>query len=119
MASSRTRRSAYRRKTGEVGRQCWRAPGHSVSPVAVTGRISGWAVVSQGGGEAVAVARSTPTPPSCSRSRTSSSQAKSQASSAGWMRAQEKIPTDTRFTPASRISRTSSSHTVRGHCSGL
>lgn len=118
-ASSRTSRRACSRKTGEVGRQCWRAPGHTVSPFAVTGRISGWAVVSQGGGEAVAVARSTPMPPACSRSMTSSSQPKSQVSRVGWIRAQEKIATDTTVTPASRISRTSSSHTSRGHCSGL
>lgn len=94
-------------------------PGHTVSPEAVTGRISGWAVVSQGGGDAVAVARSTAMPPACSRSITSSSQVKSQSYRVGWMRAQEKIPTETRLTPASRISRTSSFHTSRGHCSGL
>ncbi len=50
---------------------------------------------------------------------TSSSHAKSHTSSDGWMRAQEKIPTETMLTPASRISRMSSSHTSRGHCSGL
>ncbi|CAM5474331.1 hypothetical protein SHIRM173S_06750 [Streptomyces hirsutus] len=58
-------------------------------------------------------------PPACSRSSTSSSQPKSQVFSAGCSRAQEKIPTDTTFTPASRISRTSSFQTLRDHCSGL
>jgi hypothetical protein len=32
--------------------------------------------------------------------------------------AQEKMPTETMLTPASRIARTSSSHTARGRCSG-
>lgn len=50
---------------------------------------------------------------------TSSSQPKSHSFSAGWMRAQEKIATETMLTPASRMSRMSSSHTSRGHCSGL
>lgn len=72
-----------------------------------------------GGGEAVAVARSTAMPPAWSRSSTSSSHSKSHRSSAGWRRAQEKMATETTVTPASRISRTSSFHTSRGHCSGL
>ena len=38
---------------------------------------------------------------------------------AGWSRAQEKTPALTMVTPASRISRTSSSQTDSGHCSGL
>ncbi len=104
---------------GDVGRQCWRDPGQMVSPAGPTGRISGWLVVNHGGGEAVAVARSTVIPPACSTSITSSSHSKSQRSGSGWSRAQEKIPSDTMVTPASRMRATSSSHTSRGHWSGL
>ncbi|MNW67550.1 hypothetical protein D3C74_461500 [compost metagenome] len=75
--------------------------------------------MSHGGGEAVAVARSTAMPFACSSSSTSSSQAKSQVSAVGWSRAHEKIATETMLTPAARMSRTSSAHTSRGHCSGL
>ncbi|CPU64307.1 Uncharacterised protein [Mycobacteroides abscessus] len=40
-------------------------------------------------------------------------------SSVGWMRAHEKIASETTVTPASRMRRTSSSQTSRGHWSGL
>jgi len=83
------------------------------------GRISGCLAVSHGGGEAVAVARSTAIPAACRRSITSSNQAKFHSPSAGSRCAHEKMPTDTIVTPASRMSRMSSSHTSRGHCSGL
>ncbi len=85
----------------------------------VCGRISGCFVVSHGGGEAVAVARSTVMPCAWSRSIASSSHAKSHVSSVGWMRAHEKIASETTVTPASRMRRTSSSQTSRGHWSGL
>ncbi len=37
----------------------------------------------------------------------------------GLQQPQEKMPTLTMVTPASRINRTSSSQTLSGHCSGL
>ena len=52
-----------------------------------------------------------PGPGRASRSRT--------ARRRGSSSAQEKMPTLTRSTPASRISPTSSAHVSRGHCSGL
>ena len=107
------------RKTGDVGRQCWRPPGQSVSPRAVTGRISGCIVVNHAGGEAVAVARSTAMPLWCSRSSTVSSHSNVQVSAVGCRCAQANTPTVTMLTPASRIIRTSESQTDRGHCSGL
>ncbi len=44
---------------------------------------------------------------------------KSYTPSAGSSRAQEKMPTLTMVTPASRIRRMSSAQTSWGHCSGL
>ena len=58
-------------------------------------------------------------PFACRRSSTSSSQAKSYSPGRGSTRAHEKTPTVARLTPARCISVTSSSHTSRGHCSGL
>ncbi len=58
-------------------------------------------------------------PFSCSRSMIRSSQPKSYTPCSGSSSAQEKIPTLTIVTPASRISRTSSSQMLSGHCSGL
>ena len=49
----------------------------------------------------------------------SSSHSKSQASAAGWMRAHEKMASNTTLTPACCMSAMSSSQTSRGHCSGL
>jgi hypothetical protein len=49
----------------------------------------------------------------------SSSQSNSNEPSLGSSRDQEKIATLTKVTPARRMSAMSSSHTSRGHCSGL
>ena len=91
----------------------------SVTPSTVTGSDSGYARENQAGGAAVGVARSTRMPASCSSSSTRSSHAKSYSPSAGSSSAHEKTPTLTIETPASRISRTSSTQTSSGHCSGL
>ncbi len=96
-----------------------REPKPIVRPSRVTTRASGWAWKNHAGGEAVGVPRSTWMPLACSRSRSSSSQAKSKTPSLRSRRAHEKMPTLTRLTPASRMRRTSSSQTSRGHCSGL
>ena len=71
------------------------------------------------GGDAVADAKSTAIPASPSLSMMRSSQSKSYTPSLVSIFAHEKMPTDTRFTPAFFIRRTSSSHTSSGHWSGL
>ena len=58
-------------------------------------------------------------PASCRPSSTRSSQPNSYEPSAGSSSAHEKTPTVTIVTPASRISRRSSSQIASGHCSGL
>ncbi len=65
------------------------------------------------------VARQAPIPFSASPSRTRSNHAKSNWPGRGSTLAQEKIPTLTRETLASRINRRSSTHTSSDHCSGL
>src|SRR5260221_9465883 len=57
-------------------------------------------------------------PPSWSMSMIRSSHTKSKLPSVGSMRDQEKMPSDTRLTPASCIRRMSSIHTRSGHWSG-
>ena len=85
----------------------------------MTGSVSGCARAIHGGGEAVIVARQTAMPFSASRSMTRSNHAHAYRPGAGSTMAQEKMPSVTRFTPASRISAMSSAHTCGDHCSGL
>ena len=75
--------------------------------------------MNQGGGDAVGVARITRTWLAASRSSVASSQPKSYPPSAGSSRAQENTPTVAVFTPAARISASSSAQTGSSHCSGL
>lgn len=96
-----------------------RDPKPIVRPSRSMTRASGWFAKNQAGGDAVGVPRSTAMPFSCSRSSSSSSQLKSNSPSATSMSAHEKMPTLTRFTPASRISTTSSRQVSGDHCSGL
>ena len=72
-----------------------------------------------GGGEAVAVARSTPMPRVVQQVEDPSSQPKSYSPGRGSSSAQEKTPTVTRLTPASRISADVLVPHLSGHCSGL
>jgi hypothetical protein len=58
-------------------------------------------------------------PPSASSPTTSSNQPKSNSPGRGSSRAHENTPSVTKPTPAACMSRMSSRHTARGHCSGL
>jgi hypothetical protein len=118
-ASASASRTAARRYAGALGQYVSRLPWVSRTPSAVTGNASGWAWVNQGGGDAVGVASAARTPFSYSRSSARSSQSNRYSPSAGSSRDQANTPSDTRLTPASRISATSSRHTDSGHCSGL
>ena len=60
--SARPGRRRRRGRPGRSGSSAGARRGASRRPSAVTGRISGWAATSQGGGDAVAVARSTRMP---------------------------------------------------------
>ena len=107
------------RYAGALGQYVSRLPWVSRTPSRFTGMASGYARPNQGGGEAVGVARATLTPPSASRSITRSSQPNVYRPCSGSSLAQAKTPSDTRFTPACRMSAMSSAHTGSGHCSGL
>ena len=86
------RARAISRKSGDDGHHDCRLPGHRVCPSRSTGRISGYAEESQGGGVAVAVARSTAMPFSWSRSMTSSSHSKVYSPLVGSSQDHEKTP---------------------------